>query len=103
MDAKSGTLIRLIDKEFGPFAHIRINGRELFDVTTEEALRWSDMRESEARFVRSLCAMIPDPRKPIGEQWTAEMIAEAKCASEFNEQRNRGGNGVARNPDALAG
>lgn len=78
VDAATGKLVSLIDKEFGPFAHIRVNGCELAEVTTEEALRWCDRQDTDTRFVRALCCLIPDPRKPIGAQWTAETIAEAK-------------------------
>lgn len=55
-----------------------INGRPLWEVTTVEALRWCEGREIEAMFVKRLCALIPDPRKPIGEQLTEEMVKEAK-------------------------
>jgi len=85
VDVKTGKLISLIDKEFGPFAHIRVNGCELAEVTTEEALSWCDRKDVDARFVRALCALIPDPRKPIGEQWDAGIIKQAKEFAKHGE------------------
>lgn len=78
VDVVTGRVVNLIDKEYGPFAHIRINGLDLPKVTTEQALRYCDNQTNDVRFVRALCGLIPDPRKPIGEQWTADMIREAK-------------------------
>lgn len=80
VDITTGTVVNLIDKEYGPFAHIRIgkHGRELPDVTTDDALAWCDKTKTDVRFIRALCHLIPDPRKPIGEQWSAEMIRTAR-------------------------
>lgn len=80
VDVKTGA-VNVLDKEYGPFAHIRINGLELAKVTTDEALRWCENRTRDASFVQALCQLIPDPRKPIGDQWTVEIIREAKRAS----------------------
>lgn len=77
VDVVTGKVVSLIDKEYGPFKHIRINGLALHESTTEEALTYCDRVDTDTRFIRALCQMIPDPRKPIGEQWTAEMIREA--------------------------
>lgn len=79
-DTRTGQ-VKLIDKEYGPFRHIKINERPLPEVTTEEALAWCDGRVADVKFIRALCHLIPDPRKPIGEQWTPEIIREAKDAA----------------------
>ena len=85
VDVRTGETVQIIDKEYGPFAHIRINGLSLSEVTTEEALRYCDDKTVDVRFIRALCQLIPDPRKPIGEQWTAAMIREAwEVASRSN-------------------
>ena len=78
IDIKTGLIVNLIDKEFGPFAHIRVNGLRLAEVTTQEALWYCDHKMADVKFVRALCQLIPDPRKPIGEQWTADIIRQAK-------------------------
>lgn len=82
VDIKTGAVVNLIDKEYGPFAHIRINGLPLAQVTTELALRHCDNATTDVRFIRALCQQIPDPRKPIGEQWTADMIRKARNIAE---------------------
>lgn len=74
--------VSLIDHQYKPFAHIKINGLRLPEVTTEAALTWCDRQTTDVRFVRILCGLIPDPRKPIGEQWTAEIIREARQIAE---------------------
>ena len=74
----TGKTIRLIDKEFGPFSHIRINGLRLAEVTTGQALWYCDHKTADVQFVRALCSLIPDPSKVIGEQWTAGIIKDAK-------------------------
>lgn len=78
VDTATGTVVNLIDKEIGPFAHIRINGLKLAEVTTEEALGYCDHKTADVRFIRALCRLILDPRKPIGEQWDSDMIREAR-------------------------
>ena len=82
MDVTTGAVVNLIDKEYGPFAHIRINGLKLAEVTTEEALGYCDHKTADVRFIRALCHLIPDPRKPIGEQWDADMIRKAREIAE---------------------
>lgn len=77
----TGEVIQLIDKEFGPYSHIRINTLKLPEATTEQALTYCDTATTDVKFIRALCHLIPDPFKPIGEQWTAEMIREAKHAA----------------------
>ena len=81
VDIATGAVLSIIDREYGPFAHIRINGLHLPEATTEEALCYCDNQTADVRFVRALCSLIPDPRKPIGEQWTAEIIREAREAA----------------------
>jgi len=81
VDIRTGQILSIIDREYGPFAHIRINGCHLAEVTTEQALRYCDDKSRDVKFIRALCQLIPDPRKPIGEQWTAEMIRESKKAA----------------------
>lgn len=76
--------VKLIDKEYGPFKHIRINGLPLAEVTTEDALIYAERRDADGRFIRAVCERIPDPRRPIGEQWTPEII---RYAREIAEQR----------------
>lgn len=71
--------INLIDKACGPFADIRINGLGLPKATTEQALAWCDRQTTDVRYVRALCSLTPDPRKPIGEQWTPEIIRQARA------------------------
>lgn len=78
VDVVTGEIIALIDKEYGPFAHIRINGLHLAEITTEQALHYCDIKATDNAFVRALCHLIPNPNKTIGEQWTVEMIREAK-------------------------
>lgn len=78
VNVETGVVVNLIDKEVGPFSHIKINGLNLPEATTEEALRYCDNNTRDVQFVRALCSLIPDPRKPIGEQWTVEMIQLAK-------------------------
>ena len=83
---KAEALKIAIDKEFGPFAHIRINGRRLKDATTNElwslnALWYCDHRAVDAKFIQALRELIPDHREPIGEQWTVGMIRAAKKTS----------------------
>lgn len=76
--------MNVIEADLDRFAGLKINGRSLLDVTTEEALRWSEMRGAEARFVQAVCALIPDPRKPIRTQLSKAMLAEAlKTAGTF--------------------
>ncbi len=82
VDVTTGAVVNLIDKEYGPFAHIRIFGSRLQDVNTEQALLHCDGSERDVRFIRALCQMIPDPRKTIGEQWTADMIRAARKIAE---------------------
>jgi hypothetical protein len=78
VDIQTGVVLGLVDKEYGPFSHIRVNGLKLPEVTTGEALAHCERVNSDARFIEALCSLIPDPRKTIGEQWTADMIREAK-------------------------
>ncbi len=85
VDVKTGKLVGLIDKEFGPFAHIRVNNNPLAEVTTQEALAWCEKTDTDTRFVRALCQLIPDPRKPIGDQWTVEIIRQAKEAANASQ------------------
>ncbi len=80
INTKSG-VITLLNKEFEPFKHIRINGLHIAEITTMQALRYCDNKTTDVKFIRELCQMIPDPRKPIGEQWTAEMVKKAKQAN----------------------
>lgn len=82
VDIKTGVVVTLIDKEYGPFAHIRLGGCHLYDLTTVEALQLLDKQSVDNKFARALCRLIPDPRKPIGEQWTVEMIREARMIAE---------------------
>ena len=89
VDLKTGEVVRLIDKEFGPFAHIRINGLRLAEVTRGEALWYCDHKTDDVQFVRALCSLLPDPHKPIGEQWTAEIIKEAKRLAGDATKANR--------------
>lgn len=86
VDVATGQVVNLIDKEYGPFAHIRINGLRLPEITTEEALAHCDKKIADVRFIRALCHLIPDPRKPIGDQWTPEIIREAKKAAELRNE-----------------
>lgn len=81
VDIKTGKIITLIDKEFGPFAHIVIDGLRLPEVTTGQALAYCDHKTKDVKFIRALCHLIPDPRKPIGEQLTVDIICEAKAAA----------------------
>lgn len=85
VDVTTGAVVNLIDKEYGPFAHIRINGLSLPEATTEEALCYCDNQTADVRFVKALCSLIPDPRKTIGEQWTADIIREAREAASRSE------------------
>lgn len=82
VDVTTGAVINLIDKEYGPFAHIRVSGLPLSQVTTEQALKWCDRASTDVKFVRALCQQIPDPRKPIGEQWTVEIVRKARQIAE---------------------
>ena len=78
VNLKTGEVISLIDKEIAPFAHIRIKGLRLAEVNVGQAHWYCDHKTGDVRFIRALCSLIPDPSKPIGEQWTAETIKEAK-------------------------
>jgi hypothetical protein len=91
VDVKTGAVVNLIDKEYGPFAHISVNGLKLPHVTTEQALRYCDEKTKDVKFVRALCHLIPDPRKPIGEQWDADMIRKAKKVASGSSSRRRKG------------
>jgi len=86
LDTQSGE-VKIITKELDPFAHIIINGLRLAEVTTREALAYCDHKTKDVKFIRALCHLIPDPRKPIGEQWTPEIIRQARESAEVpNEQ-----------------
>lgn len=86
IDVDTGRVVDLIDSEIGPFKDIRIRVGKvqymLAAVTPEQALTHCDNADTESRFVRALCGLIPNPLKPIGEQWTKEMVQEARKIAE---------------------
>jgi hypothetical protein len=89
--AKAATIRKQQDKGIDPFTTrmnwlrfggLRINGRRIAECTTEEALAWCENMNRDTSFVRALCRQIPDPRKPIGEQVTQDMIEVAAASAE---------------------
>jgi hypothetical protein len=66
---------------------ITVNGRSVLGATTEEALKWADARGLDVARIRALCALIPDPRRPIGEQITDAIADEAmRTANDRNDR-----------------
>lgn len=60
------------------FEAITIDGRSMLDATTERALAWGERKGREVVLVRALCSLIPDPRRPIREQLTDEIVDQAR-------------------------
>ena len=82
--ADTKKLVRLIDKNWGPFGHIRIGHVDLADALPGDALLKADKNDAESRYIRALCRYASDPRKPIGEQVSQEDIDAAKREAEFS-------------------
>ena len=93
VSAEDGRLLRLIDKDFGPYGSIRINNNPLPETTPEEALAWCEKQETGARFVRALCSLLPDPTQTIGAQWSEDLVRQAidisSCSSEAEMHMER--------------
>jgi hypothetical protein len=84
VDVANGCVVSLMDREIGPFAHIRIGKLNLSAVTPRAALKWCESNTTDVHLVRALCRLMPDQDRPIGEQCTAEMIQTAtETAQEF--------------------
>lgn len=54
---------------------IQINGLPVQDVTKEAALKWCELRGKQTAMVELWCSLVADPRKTLGEQLTAEIVA----------------------------
>lgn len=54
---------------------IKINGLQVQDVTKEAALKWCETHRKQTALVELWCSLVADPRKTLGEQLTAEIVA----------------------------